>query len=89
METENKISCPAMSNCTQFETTKISRSILSQLWAYQCSNIMSFSTSQINTQVTICNRTHLIQHKAHTWNCTLGILMRIQIDEIQLKALYR
>ena len=53
-----------------------------KLWS-----LLSSSRSQMNRQVTICNKTQLIQHKASTGNCTLGILMRIQTDVIQMKAL--
>jgi hypothetical protein len=40
----------------------------------------------MNTQLAIYNKTQLSKHKAPTWNCTLGILMRIHKNAIQLKA---
>ena len=51
--------------------------------------LVSPSWSQINREVTICNKTQEFQHKAHTWNCKLGILMIIRTEAIQLKTLYR
>ena len=77
-----------MSICTHKADTNLSRAIVNDLWLHEVMNaaVLFLKT---NMPVTICNKTETNQHKAHTWNCTLGILMGIQRDAVQLKALYR
>jgi len=64
-------------NCKHLDNNYISSAILNRLWNYQVGNAIVLLLKSNE------------QHKACTWNCTLGILMRIQTDAIQLKALYR
>ena len=83
-----KFVVPVMSNCTCKENTQVSRAILNELWLKVIMNAAVLFLKSNEYGVTICNKTQHNQYKARTWNCTLGTLMRIQRDAIQLKALY-
>jgi hypothetical protein len=78
-----------VSNCTHLDNTHISKAILSNLWHFGVINAIVLFLKSNEHGGNLLQKTQLIQHKACTWNCTLGILMRIQKDAIQLKALCR
>jgi hypothetical protein len=75
-----------MSNCTQFDNKVISRATLEHMWNFKVMKATVLFLKS-NTQLTFCNKTRPIQHKARTGNCTLDILTRIQIDAFQQKEL--
>jgi hypothetical protein len=77
-----------MSNCEQKENTEISRALLNELWLRKLRKLLSSSWCQMNMKLAICRKLQLFRFMAHTWKCTLGFLMRIHTDAIQLKALY-
>jgi hypothetical protein len=84
-----KVVVPIMSNCTQVHYKNISRDILELMWKFK---VMNAAFLFLKSNKHACNfllKTQLIQHKARTWNCTIGIRMRIQTDAFRQKAPYR
>jgi len=77
------------SNYAHIENTKFSRALLNEisLKDFMKSIVLFLNTNESRSINKHKTDTQLIQHKARTWNCTLGILMRIQTDSIRLKAL--
>jgi hypothetical protein len=56
---------------------------LQKLWT-----LLTSSWSQKKAEVSMSKKNTIDSTQGRTWNCTLGMLMRIQTDAIQLKALY-